>query len=59
MPTATLNAPQPSKYKLRRNQTQGGLCTIECVIEVLKLGGEFTLASNLDLEFAKFNNANY
>lgn len=59
MPTATLNAPQPSKYKLRRNQTQGGLCTIECVIEVLKLSGEITLASNLDFEFAKFNNANY
>ena len=39
MPTATLSAPQPSKYKLRRNQVQGGLCTIECVIEVLKLGG--------------------
>ena len=59
MPTATLSAPQPSKFKLRRNQTQGGLCTIECVIEVLKLGGEFTLASNLDIEFAKFNKSSY
>lgn len=34
-----LKNPPVSRYTLRRNQLEGGLCTIECAIEVLKLKG--------------------
>ncbi len=56
MPMASFGATHSSKYILRRNQIEGGLCTIECVIEVLKLVGDIDLASSLDIEFSKFNN---
>jgi len=47
---------QPSRYKLRRNQTQGGLCTIECIIELLKLKGHKQLSNHLKDAFIEFNN---
>ena len=56
MPMASLGAKHSSKYILRRNQVEGGLCTIECVMEVLKLIGYIDLAASLDIEFSKFNN---
>lgn len=37
----------PSTYTLRRNQPEGGLCTVECVIEILLLKGQKELAEKL------------
>jgi len=55
IPRATLKITSGSNYTLRRNQTEGGLCTIECIVEVLRIKGENELASKLEKEFAIFN----
>ena len=55
-PRHKLETSSSSMYKLRRNQTEGGLCTIECIIEVLKLKGQEKLASEMELKFEHFNN---
>jgi len=55
MPHATIKLPAESAYKLRRNQVDGGLCTIECVIEVLKVKDKNDLAEKLAIEFWRFN----
>ena len=44
-----------SLYKLRANQPEGGLCTIECIIEVLKIKGQDKMATELSLKFDQFN----
>jgi DTW domain-containing protein YfiP len=54
-PQFTLKTPNNSLYKLRGNQPKGGLCTIECIIEVLKIKGHNTTASKLALKFDQFN----
>ena len=54
-PQFTLNAPHDSAYTLRRNQPKGGLCTIECIIEVFRMKGQEKMASDLELKFKKFN----
>ena len=54
-PQFTLKGVKDSSYKLRNNQPKGGLCTIECIIEVLKIKGQNKLASELALKFDKFN----
>jgi DTW domain-containing protein YfiP len=54
-PQFTLQTPHDSLYKLRANQPKGGLCTIECIIEVLKVKGQNKLASELSLKFIQFN----
>ena len=54
-PKAILNTARISDYRLRRNQPEGGLCTIECVIEILKIKGYSELASKLNTEFEQFN----
>ena len=54
-PQFTLNTPNDSLYKLRANQPIGGLCTIECIIEVLRTKGENKIASELALKFEQFN----
>lgn len=54
-PQFTLNVTNSSSYKLRANQPKGGLCTIECIIEVLKLKGQDKLAAGLSLKFEQFN----
>ena len=51
IPQFTLKVLNESSYKLRRNQPKGGLCTIECIIEVLKIKGQTKLA----LKFKQFN----
>lgn len=51
----TLKTPNNSSYKLRNNQPEGGLCTIECIIELLKIKGQNKLASELALKFEQFN----
>jgi len=58
MPQANIRPATGSKYQLRRNQIDGGLCTIECVIEALRIKGENELAETLDVEFARFNQSN-
>jgi DTW domain-containing protein YfiP len=55
-PQFTLQVTNRSLYKLRANQPKGGLCTIECIIEVLRLKGQIDKAAELSLEFEKFNN---
>lgn len=54
-PQFTLQTKQDSLYKLRANQPKGGLCTIECIIEVLKIKGKNKMASELSLKFDQFN----
>ncbi len=54
-PQFTLKTSHDSLYKLRGNQPKGGLCTIECIIEVLRIKGENKLASELALKFDLFN----
>lgn len=54
-PQFTLKTTNESLYKLRANQPKGGLCTIECIIEVLKIKGQHKVASELLLKFDQFN----
>jgi len=54
-PQFTLKTANDSLYKLRANQPKGGLCTIECIIEVLRLKGQNKMAAELSLKFAQFN----
>jgi DTW domain-containing protein YfiP len=54
-PKCTLKTENASLYKLRANQPKGGLCTIECIIEVLRLKGQHKMATELSLKFEQFN----
>jgi DTW domain-containing protein YfiP len=54
-PQFTLQTSNDSSYKLRANQPKGGLCTIECIIEVLRIKGQNKIASALALKFDQFN----
>ena len=51
----TLKPENISLYNLRANQPKGGLCTIECIIEVLKLKRQNKTAAALLLKFIEFN----
>ncbi len=51
----TLKTAKDSLYKLRANQPKGGLCTIECIIEVLKMKGQYRIATDLSAKFEQFN----
>jgi len=55
-PRLTLALKKDSAYKLRRNQPVGGLCTIECIIEILKIKGQQEIALELSQKFVAFNN---
>lgn len=46
---------QTSKFKLRRNQVDGGLCTLECIIRLCSLKGLTTEAEYLEQEFVSMN----
>ena len=50
-----LNVTDASRYALRRNQRQGGLCTAECVIEILRSKGHMELAARIQARFDHFN----
>ena len=50
-----LQISKPSEYKLRRNQKEGGLSTVECVIELLKKNDNFIMAEILNDAFVTFN----
>ncbi|MBA6288328.1 DTW domain-containing protein [Colwellia sp. MB3u-4] len=54
-PQCTLKTANASLYNLRANQPKGGLCTIECIIEVLRLKGQDKMAAELSLKFEQFN----
>jgi len=54
LPKIQLSSASGSKYSLRRNQLEGGLCTAECAIALLQSGQRFDLASELDVLFREF-----
>jgi len=43
-----------SRYNLRRNQLDGGLCTAECAIELFNIAGLNEQAELLEKEFSRF-----
>ena len=45
---------EESRYNLRKNQKESGLCTAECVIELLRLSGEIAEAERLQERFLAF-----
>ncbi len=45
---------EKSAYNLRKNQKESGLCTAECVIEVLRLSGNVAEAELLQERFLAF-----
>lgn len=54
LPRLELIPTSQSKYNLRRNQLEGGLCTAECAIELLLVKGKTKLANELDISFKNF-----
>lgn len=55
LPRANIKPRQVSQYQLRRNQPEGGLCTAECVMEILIAKNHIDLAERLDAAFGIFN----
>lgn len=54
LPRVTLSPQQLSRYRLRRNQSDGHLCTLEVGCELLRAIGEAHNAEQLDAFFAEF-----
>lgn len=55
LPRAHIKPRKISQYQLRRNQPEGGLCTAECVVEILIAKNHLDIAEHLDTAFAHFN----
>ncbi|WP_049631413.1 tRNA-uridine aminocarboxypropyltransferase [Cellvibrio sp. pealriver] len=55
LPRAQINPQQMSQYQLRRNQPEGGLCTAECIMEILKAKSHTDIAERLNSAFGIFN----
>jgi DTW domain-containing protein YfiP len=55
LPKAHIKSHQLSQYQLRRNQPEGGLCTAECVVEILVAKSQVDIAERLDTAFMLFN----
>lgn len=51
VPRVTLQPQAPSRYNLRKNQKEAGLCTAECVIEILRSIGNYAIADRLEERF--------
>jgi DTW domain-containing protein YfiP len=49
-----LKTSEKSRYNLRKNQKESGLCTAECVIEILNKTGNITEAERLKDAFMSF-----
>lgn len=49
-----LNTDTVSDFTLRRNQIEGGLCTLECIIEVCKVSGLVDEANTLKAALTEF-----
>lgn len=47
----SLKAVHRSRYNLRKNQKESGLCTAECVIEILRRTGNDAVADQLEEHF--------
>ena len=54
LPKVKINSEQVSIYHKRRNQKAQGLCTAECVVELLKSNQNDALAEQLYSEFESF-----
>ncbi|WP_041415953.1 DTW domain-containing protein [Shewanella halifaxensis] len=52
--TFALTDTPDSQFTLRRNQVEGGLCTLECIIELFKQAGMHAEAQVLTSEFNDF-----
>jgi len=57
MTKVSLDNVSDSQFTLRRNQRQGGLCTVECVIEVLQRKECSDQAQRLQQSFSEFSQA--
>ncbi len=55
LPRVSVGEGKTSAFTRRRNQVPGGLCTAECVIELLALVGKPQEAESLAQNFAIFN----
>jgi DTW domain-containing protein YfiP len=55
LPRAHIKPRQASQYQLRRNQPEGGLCTAECVVEILIVKNHLDIAERLNTAFGIFN----
>lgn len=55
LPRAHIKPRQVSQYQLRRNQPEGGLCTAECVADILIAKNHIDIAERLDAAFTIFN----
>lgn len=55
MPRVSLEPERSSVYRLRRNQKVGGLCTAECIIEILREKDMDALAAEIECQFNVFN----
>lgn len=55
LPRAHIKPRQVSQYQLRRNQPEGGLCTAECVVEILMAKNHIDIAERLETAFGVFN----
>ncbi|WP_288130524.1 tRNA-uridine aminocarboxypropyltransferase [Microbulbifer sp.] len=54
-PKFAVSTETASSYRLRRNQPEGGLCTAECVMEILHRFGKRKAATRLGAAFESFN----
>lgn len=54
LPRIQFSTDQSSSYNLRRNQVEGGLCTAECALELLRIKQFDELADELETEFLSF-----
>jgi DTW domain-containing protein YfiP len=52
----SLKTSQKSEYTLRKNQKISGLCTVECVVAILRSTGQIEKAEQLHASFLAFMN---
>lgn len=57
LPRLTVQPSAPSRYTLRRNQTEGGLSTAECIAALLDARGQSEAASSLLEALSAFQQA--
>lgn len=55
LPRAHIKPRQVSRYQLRRNQPDEGLCTAECVVEILTAKNKIDIAKRVEATFTLFN----
>ncbi len=54
LPRISINPAEMSQYTLRRNQIEGGLCTAECAIELMRTRGLESEAIELEQRLVEF-----